>query len=237
VRSAGFFEKYVLSLLFLKTAFDAAIALRDFVGRSQAGIVDLVSSAQSAYVLQYALVVVYSLFFGLTLLVNKPPVHNARRWREIVIPLLATLLPYGFAGLASAAPESATRSLLPADLQRAAIAAAAVVSVAGYVLALWSLAYLGRSLSVLVSMRTIVLSGPYRYVRHPMYSAYMFLVAGLALASASLFSIGLLVVYVCLSIWRARLEEEMLGSLSEEYRRYAEQTGFLFPAIGRATRR
>lgn len=233
LRWSGVFEKYVLSFLFLGTALEAASGMRVFFERLGSAPVAPIVAAQLPYLLQSALVILYSLFFGLTLLFNRRPFQNARNWREIAVPLIATLLPYSIATLTARMPEVATRNMIPMHLRNTALVAAFVISIVGYLLALWALAYLGRSLSVVVSMRSIVLHGPYRYVRHPMYLAYLVVVLGLVVAHASPFSIVLFVSYVGLTVWRARLEEEMLCSLSDEYRQYAARTGFLFPTAHR----
>lgn len=225
-RWSNFFEKYVLSLLFLKIAYDKATAAPALIQGLQAG------PTEFAAVMLNLLVFLYALFFALNLLASRKPVRNPTSWHEIVIPLIATFVLYAFTALAPLVPEPATRNLLPLSLQRDAAVTAMLVSLAGYAIALWSVAYLGRSLAVVVSVRTLVLGGPYRYVRHPMYLGYVFLVTGMLIASASVYAGVLLVTYLLLTVYRARLEEQALCSYSDEYRRYAARTGFLFPALG-----
>ncbi len=235
-RWTGFLEKYVLSLLFLKIAYDRATGLGSLIGRMHEGYVLSPGSAEFGAVLVSVLTVLFGIFFGLNLLANTNPIQNPTRWREIVIPLVATFLLYAFAGLSPFVPEFMTRSLLPAGLQRSAAIASILVSVVGYAIALWSVLYLGRSLSLVVSVRTIVRRGPYRSIRHPMYLGYIILVSGFALASPSLLAIALMVIYVVRTVARARLEEDVLCAFSEEYRQHARRSGFLLPPLRRAAR-
>jgi protein-S-isoprenylcysteine O-methyltransferase Ste14 len=230
-RWTNFFEKYVLSLIFFKLAFDKVGSVRALFEGTQAGVAISMGSVQFATVLANVLMLLFSVFFGLNLLLNRKPIGNPRRWREIVIPLVATFILYAFTALAPYAPEFANRSFLTPSMQRNAIVTAIFLSLVGYAIALWSVAYLGRSLSIVVSVRSLVLRGPYRYVRHPMYLGYIFLVTGIAVASASPLSVFLWIVYLGLTIYRAMLEEKSLCAFSEEYRDYARRTGFLVPSI------
>jgi protein-S-isoprenylcysteine O-methyltransferase Ste14 len=229
----GFFEKYVLSLMFLHLALGRVPALRDLAGRVQAGHVPVPGSPEFSAALLGVLTFLFGLFFGFCLLFNRRALQHPQRWRDIVVPLLATFMLYAFTGLSPYVPDFATRSLLPFEWQRTAAIAAIQVSLVGYAIALWSVVYLGRSLALVVSVRKLERGGPYRFVRHPMYTGYLVLVLGIALASSSLFAIVLYVTYVTITVYRARLEEEALTAFSTEYREYAARTGFLFPGIGR----
>src|SRR5207237_1364669 len=82
--------------------------------------------------------------------------------------------------------------------------AALLVSVAGYAVAVWSVVCLGRSFALLVSVRTVVRRGPYRYVRHPMYLGYILLFAGILIGALSPIVILLTAVCISLAVWRAR---------------------------------
>jgi protein-S-isoprenylcysteine O-methyltransferase Ste14 len=93
--------------------------------------------------------------------------------------------------------------------------------------------YLGRSFGIFVSVREIVLRGPYHYVRHPIYLGYIFIWAGLVLANRSVAIVILVAIHTALLIYRARLEEEMLAEASPAYREYMTHTGFLFPKLRR----
>jgi protein-S-isoprenylcysteine O-methyltransferase Ste14 len=65
-----------------------------------------------------------------------------------------------------------------------------------------------------------------------MYLGYIVLVLGGAMAGATILGMILAIAFTLLTVYRARIEEEALGSFSEEYREYAARTGFLIPGVG-----
>ncbi len=70
---------------------------------------------------------------------------------------------------------------------------------------------------------TVVTSGPYRHVRHPMYSAILLLVAGTSLLLGSAY--GLLWAAACMFVLeqRAVMEERLLTKNLPEYADYKER--------------
>ena len=79
------------------------------------------------------------------------------------------------------------------------------------------------------SEQKIISTGPYAFVRHPMYLGYIFDLLGLLLVTASFGMLFLGAGFVAMIVWRARIEEEKLSEASPEYRRYIGRTGFLLP--------
>lgn len=77
----------------------------------------------------------------------------------------------------------------------------------------------------------LIVSGPYKYVRHPLYSTYYIFNTGIFLISSNYF-IGILWL-VCLTIlvtYRFRKEEEMLQlKFGEEYLKYHQITPAFIP--------
>ena len=81
-------------------------------------------------------------------------------------------------------------------------------------------------------------SGPYRFVRHPMYAGAVFLVAP---AVALLFNSWVIFLWPVFlyPVWSflVRHEEKMmLAFFGDDYRRYAARTGRLFPRVVRLDR-
>ena len=94
----------------------------------------------------------------------------------------------------------------------------------GVLLFAWGGAHLGHSFSIWVDPRpdgALVTSGPYRWARHPICTAQVVLVAGWALAAASLVGV-LLVPVVALYLDRFKLarEEQTLLAKYPGYRDY-----------------
>lgn len=100
----------------------------------------------------------------------------------------------------------------------------------------WVLAHLGAGLSVSIALRedqSLVETGPYRLVRHPMYTTYLVLWAGFFLLSANWFVLATgYAAHALAMIARAPREEAMLErAFGEQYTSYRHRTGKFFPRI------
>lgn len=86
----------------------------------------------------------------------------------------------------------------------------------------------------------LIQEGPYRWIRHPMYTANVALGTGLTLLFLSPFLAALTVVLAATAVYRARLEEDLLRSpevFGASYDRYMAHTGRFLPRIrGRGAR-
>jgi protein-S-isoprenylcysteine O-methyltransferase Ste14 len=109
--------------------------------------------------------------------------------------------------------------------------AADVFLLAGSAWSLWSLRTLGRSFSVLAQARSLVSSGPYRLVRHPLYLGEIVGAVGLALNVLSWWSIVTWTVLVGLQLYRSVYEERVLAAAIPEYGAYQSSTRRLLPGL------
>jgi protein-S-isoprenylcysteine O-methyltransferase Ste14 len=106
---------------------------------------------------------------------------------------------------------------------------------AGLILLVWVHHTLGRHWSANLQLKdehTLITSGPYHWVRHPMYTALFGFFAGLVLVSAS-WLVALLVV-AAIFVLCARVGEEevmMIEQFGDEYRIYMQQTGRFLPRL------
>jgi protein-S-isoprenylcysteine O-methyltransferase Ste14 len=111
---------------------------------------------------------------------------------------------------------------------------AAALSVTGIAFAIWARVYLGRNWSAAPAVKEgheLVTSGPYAYVRHPIYSGFLLAGAGAALIG-SIFGIGVLAIIALIFISRIGREERiMLELFPDAYPKYQARTKRLIPFI------
>jgi protein-S-isoprenylcysteine O-methyltransferase Ste14 len=92
----------------------------------------------------------------------------------------------------------------------------------GVVLTQVARVYMGRSFGVLPANRGIVSKGPFRWIRHPIYSGWLILSIGYALSYPNDRNIMLIVATLPFMVWRIHQEEAHL-SADPEYRRYMDR--------------
>jgi protein-S-isoprenylcysteine O-methyltransferase Ste14 len=101
---------------------------------------------------------------------------------------------------------------------------------------LWIHRYLGNNLSVRLQIKdsqTLVTGGPYRWIRHPMYTAFYLLhIATFFLTANWFIGVSWMVGLTVIIALRVRREEAMMiNRFGEQYRLYMQQTGRFLPAI------
>ncbi len=94
--------------------------------------------------------------------------------------------------------------------------------------------YLGKNFSVLPEARTLVESGPYRAIRHPLYLGYCALWILWAIGRGNPAAYALMIIGIGLYEWRARMEEQKLLSMLPEYRSYIASTWRIIPGFGKS---
>ena len=107
------------------------------------------------------------------------------------------------------------------------------VGVVAGCLLIWTLLSLGKNLTDTVVTRkehTLVMTGPYRWVRHPFYDSIALCVLGNSLTAANgfLFTTGglLLVLFI---VRTKKEEEQLLARFGDAYRAYMNRTGRFLP--------
>ncbi len=107
------------------------------------------------------------------------------------------------------------------------------VGLAGAVLLVWASALLGRLLIHAAAVRedhALIESGPYRFVRHPVYAGYLALLLGSGVASLNVCLWLLWPVSLAGILIQAAAEEQLLGErFGRDYQRYARRAGRLAP--------
>lgn len=114
--------------------------------------------------------------------------------------------------------------------------ALAGLTLAGFLLCWWARLHLGRMWSSSVTRKAdhhIVDTGPYAWVRHPIYTGIITAAAAVAAQEATIAGFGGVALFI-LGFWiKARLEERFLRTQlgAEQYDSYAKRTWMLFPGL------
>ena len=99
----------------------------------------------------------------------------------------------------------------------------------------WTVHTLGKNLTDTVVIRkehSLITSGPYRWVRHPFYTACAIWLVGGSLAMANWFVLVLGGILVGFLVARTRIEEEkLLERYDEDYRDFMRRTGRFLPRL------
>lgn len=93
------------------------------------------------------------------------------------------------------------------------------LQLAGLVLAIISLAALGRSFGFVAADRGLTTRGPYAVVRHPVYASYLLIQCGYVLQNLSAWNILVFALVGACNAGRALAEEQLLAR-SHAYRAY-----------------
>ena len=103
-----------------------------------------------------------------------------------------------------------------------------LVGTAGAVVTLYQL---GRSFSVMAESRHLAMSGPYRFVRHPLYLTEGIAIIGMFMQFASGWTALMLAVQIAFQFRRIHNEESVLSAKFPEYAVYQRTTARLVPGI------
>jgi protein-S-isoprenylcysteine O-methyltransferase Ste14 len=113
----------------------------------------------------------------------------------------------------------------------------AAMGVAAIPLIYWVFSSLGNNVTRTTATRRnseLVTYGPYRWVRHPLYTVGMFNFIGFSLLAANWFILFSAVIALGAILMRTPQEEErLIERFGEEYRQYMKSTGRYLPKLSR----
>lgn len=150
--------------------------------------------------------------------------------------ILFTLRPLGFlmmAGVIAYVVNPSSMAWSSLDLAPWLRWSGAGIGVAAAALLTWALRNLGGNLTDTVVTRrdhTLVTTGPYRWIRHPFYTAVALAVLANGLVAANWFLLltgGL--AFVLLAVRSRREEENLVARFGDRYRDYVRDTGRFLP--------
>jgi drug/metabolite transporter (DMT)-like permease/protein-S-isoprenylcysteine O-methyltransferase Ste14 len=139
------------------------------------------------------------------------PVDRSRGLSEIVIPGIGALLP--FALLFSPPVGLIIRSQV---LKTGVF----WIMTLATLLTVWGMWYLRRSFSITVEARELITSGPYRFLRHPIYTGEMLAAAAVTVWRFSWANAMVLTLFMGIQLIRTRMEEDKLEKNFPAYKDY-----------------
>jgi len=107
------------------------------------------------------------------------------------------------------------------------------VTLAGLGFAVWARIHLGRFWSGAITLKEghrLIRSGPYQFVRNPIYTGFLTGVAGTAIALGRVSGLAALALLFAVYYWKVRREERLLATeFGEEYAAYCREVPALLP--------
>jgi protein-S-isoprenylcysteine O-methyltransferase Ste14 len=153
------------------------------------------------------------------LIMTRPP---AKAEAEGLLPRLAgfvgTYLPWSIA-------------LFGKTDQAASNLASTAFVLTGLVMTIVTVRHLGRSFSIVPQARSVVQTGPYRWIRHPLYFSEEIGVVGVALRSLTPATAIILILHFGVQVCRILYEEDLLRRVCPEYASYEASTWRLIPYV------
>jgi protein-S-isoprenylcysteine O-methyltransferase Ste14 len=111
------------------------------------------------------------------------------------------------------------------------VAVGLLLTLIGFYSSLWAVWHLRASFGIMAEARSPVMSGPYRYVRHPLYLGESLSMFGLCLATGTALALIFCAVWTAMQLTRAFVEESKLARQFDDYRDYRERTRFILPGL------
>jgi protein-S-isoprenylcysteine O-methyltransferase Ste14 len=158
------------------------------------------------------------------------------RWRESMGSRTLHVVPLLACAMLLAAPH-----WLPPILSARVVPAGgllpllgAVTVAAGLGFAAWARAHLGRNWSGIVTVKedhALVRTGPYRAVRHPIYTGLVLAFIGTAMAIGEWRGVLAVIFALIGFLWKIHVEEKLMRENFPEYAHYRHQTAALIPLL------
>ena len=157
-------------------------------------------------------------------LVRTDPVDRSRGIREVIIPLVGSILPFALLCSPPAPWIMENRTYLLTTFGWMTASTAFTV---------WGMWTLRRSFSITVEARALVTAGPYRFIRHPIYLGEILSTSAVAFWRFSSLNLTILMIFVVIQIARSRWEERKLEKNFPEYGKYASKAWWVLQRRGR----
>jgi protein-S-isoprenylcysteine O-methyltransferase Ste14 len=99
------------------------------------------------------------------------------------------------------------------------------------IMMLVTIRHLGRAFSLVPQARSVVQTGPYRWIKHPLYLSEEFVILGVVLQHLSPVTVIVLVLHIGVQVCRILYEEDLLRRNLPEYSSYEASRWRLIPYV------
>lgn len=222
----GFFLYFIYQAVSTLTAnHDRLWALFRSVGQQPMTYAHLILLSDTLFVL---VLIFFDFMVAYSLYIRKNLREHPKGFFEIVIPTLGTFGAFLY-NLVPFFSQQMNYLVIPQEYLAVVLPIGSLLSLMGVTIGAWAVLNLRESFGIFVQVRDIVMKGPYRYVRHPMYLGHILIDIGFFLIYPRVYTLVLSIGVISLNLCRAFLEERKLAHVSPEYKSYQQTTPFLFP--------
>ncbi len=155
-----------------------------------------------------------------------------RDWARLGVRVAALVVALAVLRFGGPRPDAAAPAWLPAGPAAGALGAG--FTALGLAFAAWARVHLGRNWGMPMAVKQnpeLVGSGPYAYVRHPIYTGLLVALLASTLVIGYWF-LGLALISGIYMVFSARREERtLLGQFPEPYAAYMQRTKMLVPFV------
>jgi protein-S-isoprenylcysteine O-methyltransferase Ste14 len=152
------------------------------------------------------------------ILLRKPAQSISVSWNHWLVAVCGTVLPTLVVGRSASFGAYPTLALL-------------FLTALGLIIQIHAKLSLGKSMGLVAANRGIRRSGPYRFIRHPMYLGYFLGQCAFLMANQGLWNLAILVIATVFQVARIRHEETLLRQ-DQDYVSYCERVRYrLIPGV------
>lgn len=175
------------------------------------------------------IICVFSIYWSLEAKNTKPAASSESKYSRLFHLIL---LNGGLLLLILSVP-GLTRRVLPSSPVIAGLGIA--IEIAGFALAVWARRALGSNWSGevrIASGHQLVRSGPYRLIRHPIYTSVLAMYGGIMLVSGQLHALLAVILILLAYLRKIRMEERILaGAFGDEFTAWQRNSWLLLPLV------
>ena len=171
------------------------------------------------------LTIIFSVAIAAIYVVRQPPAASRHDPVAFIAAMYASFLPL------SLRPIAAGVGFADSSESEIQVFTSTLLIGLGAAFSIYAVAYLRLNFSILPAARTLTTTGPYRWIRHPVYLGEIVTAIGIGLLITNWLTFLLLLMFVGAQLLRTRFEEKILVDTIPEYAEYARRTRRIIPWV------